>query len=64
MQPFVRTLVKRGHNVTLITPEGMPNDLDGVRHIRVPKLNIRIKRESLSLELNKTLYNFPLLQKC
>ncbi|KAH8356389.1 hypothetical protein KR084_009556 [Drosophila pseudotakahashii] len=43
MQPLVRALVKRGHKVTLITPEGMPKDIEGVRHIRVSKLNRRIK---------------------
>ncbi|XP_017015592.2 UDP-glucosyltransferase 2-like [Drosophila takahashii] len=49
MQPLVRTLAKRGHNVTLITPEGMPNDIEGVRHIRVNKLNRRI-REMIETE--------------
>ncbi|EDW43341.1 GM23559 [Drosophila sechellia] len=43
MQPLVRTLVERGHNVTLITPSGLPNDIEGVRHIRVAQLNERIK---------------------
>ncbi|XP_026835529.1 UDP-glucuronosyltransferase 2C1 isoform X2 [Drosophila erecta] len=39
VRPLARALVKRGHNVTLITPVGMPSDIEGVRHIRVPKLN-------------------------
>ncbi|EDX14065.1 GD18377 [Drosophila simulans] len=41
--PLARALVKRGHNVTLITPVGMPPDIEGVRHIRVPKLNQRVQ---------------------
>ncbi|XP_001982130.3 2-hydroxyacylsphingosine 1-beta-galactosyltransferase [Drosophila erecta] len=43
MQPLVRTLAKRGHNVTLITPNEMPNDIEGIRHIRVAQLNECIK---------------------
>ncbi|XP_065722045.2 UDP-glycosyltransferase UGT4, partial [Drosophila suzukii] len=43
LRSFSRALVERGHNVTLITPEGMPPDIDGVRHIRIPKLNKRVQ---------------------
>ncbi|EDW98148.1 uncharacterized protein Dyak_GE23950 [Drosophila yakuba] len=43
LRPLARALVKRGHNVTLITPVGMPADIEGVRHIRVPKLNQRVQ---------------------
>ncbi|XP_044314895.1 uncharacterized protein LOC108051561 [Drosophila rhopaloa] len=43
LQPLVKALVKRGHNVTLITPELMPPDIDGVRHIRIAKLNKRVQ---------------------
>ncbi|XP_017083962.2 uncharacterized protein LOC108116535 [Drosophila eugracilis] len=43
IRPFVKALVKRGHNVTLITPEGFPPDIEGVRHIRVAKLSKRLQ---------------------
>ncbi|XP_017015523.2 UDP-glycosyltransferase UGT4 isoform X2 [Drosophila takahashii] len=43
LRTFAGALVKRGHNVTLITPEGMPPDIEGVRHIRIPKLNKRVQ---------------------
>ncbi|KAH8356330.1 hypothetical protein KR084_002380 [Drosophila pseudotakahashii] len=43
LRPLMGALVKRGHNVTLITPEGMPPDIEGVRHIRIPKLNKRVQ---------------------
>nr|AAY54840.1 IP11703p [Drosophila melanogaster] len=43
VRPLANALVKRGHNVTLITPVGMPTDIEGVRHIRVPKLNQRVQ---------------------
>ncbi|KAH8347155.1 hypothetical protein KR059_005866 [Drosophila kikkawai] len=39
VRPLVRALVDRGHNVTMITPVGMPADIEGVRHIRVAMLN-------------------------
>ncbi|KAH8280820.1 hypothetical protein KR054_000257 [Drosophila jambulina] len=39
VRPLVRALVERGHNVTLITPVGIPPDIEGVRHIRVAMLN-------------------------
>ncbi|KMZ05328.1 UDP-glucosyltransferase 2 isoform X2 [Drosophila simulans] len=53
MQPLVRTLAERGHNVTLITPSGLPNDIEGVRHIRVAQLNERIKDQVLDFLINK-----------
>ncbi|XP_017015519.2 UDP-glycosyltransferase UGT5-like [Drosophila takahashii] len=43
VRPLIQALVQRGHNVTLITPEGMPPDIKGVRHIRVSKLNKRMQ---------------------
>ncbi|XP_017083972.2 UDP-glucosyltransferase 2 [Drosophila eugracilis] len=57
MQPFVRTLAKRGHNVTLITPKGMPNDIEGVRHIRVAKLNKRLTEMIKSNQVFELIYN-------
>ncbi|EDV54001.2 uncharacterized protein Dere_GG12426 [Drosophila erecta] len=38
VRPWIEALVQRGHNVTLITPDGMLPDMEGVRHIRVQKL--------------------------
>jgi len=66
-RPLIKTLVKRGYNVTLISPQGLPPNIKGVRHIRVHKLNKRMQgkeaRESLCIktlpyfmELNKPLY--------
>ncbi|KAH8241268.1 hypothetical protein KR032_005719, partial [Drosophila birchii] len=43
VRPVLRALVDRGHNVTMISPEGFPADIEGVRHIRVAKLNQRMK---------------------
>jgi len=40
VRPLVKALVKRGHSVTMITPLGYLPDIEGVRHIRVPELNI------------------------
>uniref|UniRef100_A0A6P4FGY1 2-hydroxyacylsphingosine 1-beta-galactosyltransferase-like n=1 Tax=Drosophila rhopaloa TaxID=1041015 RepID=A0A6P4FGY1_DRORH len=39
VRPLVQALVGRGHKVTMITPVGLPADIEGVRHIRVPMLN-------------------------
>ncbi|KAH8280821.1 hypothetical protein KR054_000254, partial [Drosophila jambulina] len=39
VRPLVRSLIERGHRVTMITPMGMPPDIEGVRHLRVPMLN-------------------------
>jgi len=53
LRSFSRALVERGHNVTLITPAGMPPDIDGVRHIRIPKLNKRVQGELTSVVTSK-----------
>ncbi|KAH8280823.1 hypothetical protein KR054_000260 [Drosophila jambulina] len=37
--PLIRALVERGHNVTMITPNGILDDIEGARHIRVAMLN-------------------------
>lgn len=47
VRPWIEALVERGHNVTLITPDGMLPDLEGVRHIRVYKLMDRIRGNSM-----------------
>ncbi|XP_017046366.1 UDP-glycosyltransferase UGT5 isoform X2 [Drosophila ficusphila] len=39
VRPLVRALVDRGHKVTMVSPAGLPADIQGVRHIRVPMLN-------------------------
>ncbi|KAH8383549.1 hypothetical protein KR009_009268, partial [Drosophila setifemur] len=39
VRPLVRALTERGHNITIITPEGMLDDIEGVRHMRVPGFN-------------------------
>ncbi|KAH8347153.1 hypothetical protein KR059_005868 [Drosophila kikkawai] len=39
VRPLVRNLVERGHSITMITPVGLPPDIEGVRHLRVPMLN-------------------------
>ncbi|KAH8247655.1 hypothetical protein KR038_007601 [Drosophila bunnanda] len=43
VRPLVRALVERGHRVTMITPVGLPPDIEGVRHVRVPMLNQLMK---------------------
>ncbi|KAH8385668.1 hypothetical protein KR200_006616 [Drosophila serrata] len=43
VRPVLRALVERGHNVTMISPEGIPEDIEGMRHIRVEKLNQRTR---------------------
>ncbi|XP_043652752.1 UDP-glucosyltransferase 2 [Drosophila teissieri] len=39
VRPLMRALVERGHKVTMVTPAGYPDEIDGVRHIRVATLN-------------------------
>ncbi|XP_017092144.2 UDP-glycosyltransferase UGT4-like [Drosophila bipectinata] len=39
VRPLMKALTHRGHKITMITPLGMFEDIDGVRHIRVPMLN-------------------------
>ncbi|KAH8385575.1 hypothetical protein KR200_000702 [Drosophila serrata] len=39
VRPLVRALVERGHRITVITPVGLPPDIEGVRHLRVPMLD-------------------------
>ncbi|XP_034660454.1 2-hydroxyacylsphingosine 1-beta-galactosyltransferase-like [Drosophila subobscura] len=41
VNPLMRALTQRGHKVTMITPVSMPSDIEGVRHIRVPMLDIQ-----------------------
>ncbi|KAH8383542.1 hypothetical protein KR009_009258, partial [Drosophila setifemur] len=43
VRPLMKALTERGHNVTMITPQGMLVDIEGVRHIRVPMLNQHIE---------------------
>ncbi|XP_039491507.1 UDP-glycosyltransferase UGT4-like isoform X2 [Drosophila santomea] len=38
VRPWIEALLERGHNVTLITPDEMLPDIEGVRHIRVNNL--------------------------
>ncbi|XP_043654122.1 UDP-glycosyltransferase UGT5-like isoform X2 [Drosophila teissieri] len=38
VRPWIEALLKRGHRVTLITPDEITPDIEGVRHIRVNKL--------------------------
>ncbi|KAI8045765.1 UDP-glucosyltransferase 2-like isoform X1 [Drosophila gunungcola] len=46
VRPWVQALVRRGHNVTLVTPEGLLPDIEGVRHIRVSKVNQHMQEMS------------------
>ncbi|KAH8241267.1 hypothetical protein KR032_005718 [Drosophila birchii] len=39
VRPLMRSLTERGHRITMITPVGLPPDIEGVRHLRVPMLN-------------------------
>ncbi|KAH8268649.1 hypothetical protein KR026_011239, partial [Drosophila bipectinata] len=39
IQPLVKELVGKGHNLTLITPSHISPDIEGVRHIRVDLLH-------------------------
>ncbi|KAH8278829.1 hypothetical protein KR018_010144, partial [Drosophila ironensis] len=39
VRPLMNSLKDRGHNVTLISPMGMFEDIQGVRHLRVPMIN-------------------------
>ncbi|KAH8385669.1 hypothetical protein KR200_006615, partial [Drosophila serrata] len=39
VRPLMKALIKRSHNVTLITPAAVLDDIEGVRHIRVPMLD-------------------------
>ncbi|KAH8278402.1 hypothetical protein KR018_002696 [Drosophila ironensis] len=39
VRPLVQSLTSRGHRITMVTPLGMLDDIDGVRHIRIPLLN-------------------------
>ncbi|XP_032311139.1 UDP-glycosyltransferase UGT4-like [Drosophila ananassae] len=43
VRPLMKALTVRGHNITMITPMGMLEDIDGVRHIRVPMLNTHMQ---------------------
>lgn len=45
VRPLMKALTERGHNITMITPMGMLEDIDGVRHIRVPMLNTHMHGE-------------------
>ncbi|XP_016949775.1 UDP-glucosyltransferase 2-like [Drosophila biarmipes] len=57
VRPLIKTLLERGHNVTFITPEGMPHDIEGVRHIRIHKLNKRMLEMIESDEMFRFLVN-------
>ncbi|KAH8268646.1 hypothetical protein KR026_011233, partial [Drosophila bipectinata] len=39
VRPYLIALRDRGHKITVITPEEMLDDIEGIRHIRVPMLN-------------------------
>ncbi|XP_017145528.1 2-hydroxyacylsphingosine 1-beta-galactosyltransferase-like [Drosophila miranda] len=41
INPLMRALSQRGHKVTMVTPVNFPPDIEGVRHIRVPLLDIQ-----------------------
>ncbi|KAH8383543.1 hypothetical protein KR009_009259, partial [Drosophila setifemur] len=43
VRPLMKALTEKGHNVTMITPQDMFDDIEGVRHIRIPKLNQHIQ---------------------
>ncbi|XP_023034773.1 UDP-glycosyltransferase UGT5 [Drosophila willistoni] len=37
--PYLRALVERGHQVTMVSSVGVLDDIEGVRHIRLPQLD-------------------------
>ncbi|KAH8278405.1 hypothetical protein KR018_002703 [Drosophila ironensis] len=39
IRPLITALVAKGHNMTIISPNHMMFDIEGVRHLRVPMLN-------------------------
>jgi len=39
VKPYIKALIAKGHNITVISSVRFLPDIEGVRHIRVPKLD-------------------------
>jgi len=39
VQPYIKGLIGRGHNVTIISPVSLLPDIESVRHIRIKNLD-------------------------
>lgn len=55
VKPYMTALIDKGHNVTVISPIRFLPDIEGARHIRVPKLDQAIDCKYLYILLTSSI---------